>query len=144
MKKPSQRLQTVLKLARLRQQRAAEQLGKTVQNVEAQQQQVQQLQQYQEDYSQSFKQYGSAPVSAAQLANYQRFFTDLEQVTETQQQRMVLAGDQQAKARERWQQQYSREKNLQKLVARKEQQEQQQADNKLQRELDDYKPVNIW
>ena len=141
-KKTSQRLQTVLKLARLRQQLAAEQLGAMIQNADAQQQQAEQLKHYQLDYGAHLKALGASGASAGQLVNYQRFMDNLEQAVVTQQQRVVLARDQREQARNRWQQQYAREKNMEALVERKQQQELRVADNRLQREQDDRRPVD--
>ncbi len=141
MKKTSQRLQVVLKLARLRQQLAAEQLGTTLHNVETQQRQVEQLKHYQLDYSEHLKALGAQGTTASHLQNYQRFMDNLEQAVIAQQQRTVLAEDQKEQARSQWQQQYAREKNLEALVERKQREEQQVVDNRLQREQDDRRPV---
>lgn len=140
MKKPSRRLETVLMLAKLRQQRAAEQLGQMIRNTDSQHQQVEQLKHYQQDYGEHFKTLGEQAVSAGKLVNYQRFFGSLEQAVETQQQRSVLADDQCALARAQWQQQYSREKNMESLISRKQRQEERELETKLQREQDDRHP----
>ena len=137
MAKPSERLKTVLRLAQLRQQQAAEQLGELTRNAEAQALQADQLKHYQLEYAQQFRDLGSGGVSAARLRNFQGFYGNLEQVIDTQGERVVLARNQQEAARQRWQQQYAREKNLQSLVERKAFEEQLQVEKKLQRLLDD-------
>lgn len=137
MAKTSDRLRTVLKLAQLRQQQAAEQLGEMTRNAQALEHQADQLKHYQFDYAQHFKGLGREGVSVNQVRNFQNFYASLEQAIDTQQERIVLASRQQEAARERWQQQYAREKNLEKLVDRKAHEEQLQHEKVLQRQLDD-------
>ena len=139
IQKTSHRLQTVLKLARLRQQLAAEQLGSMIQQADAQQQQVEQLKHYQLDYGEHLKVLGAKGASAGQLVNSQHFMDNLEQAVVTQQQRAVLAQDQREQARSHWQQQYSREKNMEALVERRQREEQLAVENRDQREQDDRK-----
>ncbi len=141
MKKSSRRLQTVLKLAKLRQQLAAEQLGQMIRTADVHQQQVEQLKHYQQDYGENFKTLAGKDVSAEQLGNYQRFFGSLEQAVDTQQQRTILAEDQRELARRQWQQQYSRTRNMQALITRKQQEEEWELEKKRQREQDDRRPI---
>lgn len=133
--KSSERLQLVLKLATMKQQRAAEQLAAA--SAEQQQclQQVEQLQSYQHEYSTNFS--GRPPATALELRNYQRFYGNLEQVVTGQQSRIEGVEQQLDQARQLWQQAYGREKNLEKLVSKKQLQELAEVDLKLQRELDD-------
>ena len=133
---PSERLSTVLKLARLREQQAALKLADTIREVQASQQQQQQLQHYKTEYSQHFKQRSSGQ-SAAELANFQRFYAGLEQASDTQQQRTALADSQLEQARAEWQRLHGRGQNLQTLIANKQQQEDRRRDNREQRQLDD-------
>ncbi len=144
-KKPSQRLETVLKLAQIKEQQAAEKLADSIRDLASHQQQEQELANYQYEYSKDFKNVGGEAkaegVSAAQLANYQRFYGNLEVAGNTQRERVELASKQQEQARGQWQQQYSRQKNMEKLVERKRQQEDSEAENKLQREQDDRRPI---
>ncbi|WP_101759368.1 flagellar export protein FliJ [Oceanicoccus sp. KOV_DT_Chl] len=137
--KPSKRLQTVLRLAKLKEQQAAEKLANAIRLVQAQKAQLQQLDQYKAEYGNQFQQSVAQQLNVAKLANFQRFYHNLEQVGETQQERQVLAEQQQDQARALWQQQYSRHKNMQSLIERKQHQEQASEDKKLQREQDDRK-----
>ena len=136
-KKRSERLQTVLRLAELRQQAAAEQLARSIQNAQAQQQQGEQLALYQQEYSEQYKSGGSAGLNAQQLQNFQRFFANLDTARETQQETITLAEGQQQRSRDQWQQQYSRQKKMAGLVDRVAFEEEQEEEKKLQRELDD-------
>lgn len=137
MVKSSKRLQTVLKLAQLRQQRAAEQLGVMTRNAQAQQQQAEQLKHYQLDYNEHFKTLALQVTNAGQLRNFQGFYRNLEQVIDTQGERVILASNQREAARAKWQQLYAREKNMQSLIARKLAGEALEEDKKQQREQDD-------
>lgn len=137
MEKRSQRLQTVLRLAQIRQRLAAEQLGAMTRNAQAQQQQEHQLRHYQMDYGEHFKTLGAAGADAGQLQNYQRFFSNLERAVDTQRERVVLSDNQREAARRQWQGQYAREKNLEKLVDRVAREEDLAEDKKIQREQDD-------
>lgn len=136
-KKRSERLQTVLRLAELRQQAAAEQLARSVQNAQAQQQQGEQLERYQQEYSEQYKSGASEGFNAQQLQNFQRFFSNLDSAMETQQETIALAKGQQQQSRDQWQQQYARQKKMAGLVDRVAFGEEQDEEKKLQRELDD-------
>jgi len=136
-KKRSERLLTVLRLAELRQQAAAEQLSRSIQNAHAQQQQGEQLEVYQQEYSEQYKSDGVSGFNAQQLQNFQRFFSNLGTAMETQQETITLAKGQQQISRDQWQQQYTRQKKMSGLVDRVALEEEQQEEKKLQRELDD-------
>ena len=137
MTKTSQRLQTVLRLAELKQQRAAEKLAVSIRNVNAQRQQARQIQDYQLEYAQRFQSSGGLGLNPAQLQNYQRFFSNLDSASRTQQQRCTLADAQQDQAREQWQQQYARQTSLQNLIEKKQHEETIAADKQEQRQQDD-------
>ena len=139
--KASQRLQTVLNLAQIKEQQAAEKLSASIRQLALSQQQEQQLIHYKHEYSQQFKNVAdkaeSGTISATQLANYQRFYDSLEAAGNTQHEQVELASQQQEQARSLWQQHYARYKNMDKLVEKKRQYEVNEAEKKLQREQDD-------
>ncbi len=137
----SHRLKTVLKLAQLRERQAASRLAESVRNTKLNSQQGQQLQQYKNEYCEQFKALENTQASAADLANYQRFYGNLQGAGETQQERLALAISQEEQARLQWQQQYARQKNMQSLIERKAKLEQRDVDNKLQRQQDDSRRV---
>lgn len=140
MEKRSRRLQTVLKLARLRQQLAAEQLGEMTRTALAQEQQEQQLRHYQLDYGEHFKTLGASGSSPGLLRNFQGFYRQLDKAVATQGERVNLAQEQREQSRRRWQNQYAREKNLEKLVERFAFEEELEVDKKQQQEMDDRPP----
>lgn len=136
-KKTSQRLQTVLQLAKLKEQAAALKLAENIRNVESHRQQEQQLKQYKEDYSRQFHDQKKEPLSASDLSNFQRFYTSLGEAEMTQQERTVLANDQFSKAQEEWQIQYSKQKNMESLVERKNLEEIREDEKREQSKQDD-------
>jgi flagellar FliJ protein len=135
--KTSKRLKVVQRLAELRQQQAAEKLGQAVNEALSGQQQAEQLKSYQQEYSEQFKSSGAQGLSPMQLANYSRFFINLENAGKIQQERNTLIEDRLTQARLGWQKQYARQVNLESLIDKKSQQEQREEDNKQQREQDD-------
>lgn len=132
----SRRLQIVLTLAALKKQQAAEHLASVQREMQSLKEQEQQLHGYQQDYNEQFKQM-TVNANAAQLVNYQRFFSQLDTAIDSQQQRVCLSESQQENARVQWQQQYAREKNLGSLIEKIQKQEEQTEDKNTQRELDD-------
>ena len=116
MKSPSQRLQTVLKLAKLREKAAAQKLAESTRNHELQLQQEQQFQHYQLEYNNQYKEFEDIPVHALQLENYQRFYENLQDAKEGVHERVILSDNQRDQARLQWQQQYAKQKNMAKLI----------------------------
>ncbi|MGK0500569.1 MAG: flagellar FliJ protein [Oceanicoccus sp.] len=136
-KKSSERLQTVLKLAQLKQQQAAEKLAENIRNTQAQAQQQASLEEYKLEYNDQFSQLTRQGRHASQLANYQRFYGNLQQAGEAQIERNKLAQSLLEQARGQWQQLYFRRKKLEGLVQQKQYSEQREEGRKEQRELDD-------
>ena len=135
--KLSKRLQTVLRVAELKQKRAAEVFSDSSQQAQAQLQQGQQLESYQQEYCEQFRSGESMTMRPDQLQNFQRFYNNLDSALETQQQRIELSASQLEQARKQWQQQYARQKNMESLIQRVELEEERDDEIKLQRELDD-------
>ncbi len=140
MKKPSQRLQTVLTLAKLKERLAAENLAEKIKAANAQKQQVQQLKSFQQEYNSQFNSLGEGGASPQQLRNFQNFFSNLEQAVDSLERQSLVSEDQQQKARENWIFHYSKQKNMEGLVDRKYQFEEKEMEKMRQREYDDRKP----
>jgi len=126
-------------LAKLREQQAAEQLASALRAAQQQQQQVEQLQSFQLEYNSQFSIAASAGASAQQLKNHQIFYGKLDQALSSQQMQLASGAVQLEQARERWQNHYSKQKNMAQLVEKKQQLEQQAQEKRLQREQDDRK-----
>lgn len=140
MKRPSQRLQTVLTLAKLREKLSAENLASKMRVAMTQKQQVEQLKSFQHEYSSQFKVLAESGASAQQLRNFQNFYGNLEQAVESSEQQQISSEDQQEIARKNWIYHYSKQKNMEGLIDRKQQQEEKELEKIQQREYDDRKP----
>jgi flagellar protein FliJ len=136
-KKPSQRLQVVLKLAQIKQKQAAERLAEATRTLENNKQQGQQLRVYQREYNNHFHSYEKSAVSPQQMRNYQRFYGDLEEAVYTQDQRSDVSAKQFEFHRRHWQTCYGREKNMESLIDRKRFEEDKSLESTVQREIDD-------
>jgi flagellar FliJ protein len=137
-KKPSQRLQVLLRLAQMREQDAARELAAESERLQQAQEQGRQLALYEKDYQQGFVDRGAQTLNRQNLLNYQGFFRQLEHV-QTQQQRNIEQRDREREAaRLQWIEQYSRRKLLTRIRERRLAQEQLKADKKLQAEIDDH------
>jgi len=126
-------------LAKLREQKAAEQLAAAIRTSGQQQQQVEQLQSFQLEYNSQFSETASAGASAQQLKNYQSFYGKLDQALLSQQSQQISGAEQLEQARKLWQYHYSKQKNMAELVEKKRKLERQTQEKQLQREQDDRK-----
>ena len=135
--KASKRLQVVLKLAEMKQQRAAETLAASQKELDSMEHQREQLVGFKAEYNSGFAGKTGLTVNPGQLANYQRFYGSLEQVQEAQVLRVESAQYQQSLARTDWQACYAREQNMRNLIDRKQHQEQLVDDRQQQKEQDD-------
>ena len=138
--KASKRLQVVLKLAEMKQQRAAEALAVSQKELDNMEQQREQLVGFKTEYNQGFLAKTGSTIHPSQLANYQRFYGNLEQVQTAQLLRVESAEYHQNQARSHWQACYAKEQNMRNLVEKKHHQEQLVDDRRLQKEQDD-RPV---
>lgn len=137
MRKGSQRLATLLKLAALREQNAARALGTSGERLRQAQQQSEQLESYRSEYEQTFIADGARPRSAREFANFQGFFGQLSQVQQQQVQQVTQREADCEAARQRWLALHARHNLLDQLRDRKVKKEQFEAEKRLQRELDD-------
>ena len=134
-KKSSERLATVLKLAKMRQQLAAQVLAENIRNKTSHDEQLQQLQSFKDDYLDKFAQ--GVNLTSSSLMNYQTFYGSLEKAVEMQAQRTVLSQNQLEQARKQWQSLYAREKNMESLIDKKIKIEEVEEEKKIQAEQDD-------
>lgn len=142
-RKGSDRLQTLLKLAAMREQAAARQLAQSSERLQQAQQQSQQLRQYEHDYQQSYVDHGSETVSRSFLLNYQGFFRQLETAQTQQHQTIELRVGDREQARLRWLEQYTKRHLLNRVREQRLASEALAAEKKTQRELDDRPPRQI-
>jgi flagellar export protein FliJ len=137
-RKASDRLTTLLRLAALREERAARQLGAAAQQHLNEEQRRQQLADYEREYQRSYLDKGREQLlSRAQLLNYRGFFNQLDQIQQHQARVVAERGAELERARAGWLAQYAKRRLLTQVRDRARRQEEQQLEQRLQRELDD-------
>jgi flagellar export protein FliJ len=136
-RKSSDRLRTLLKLAALREQQAARQLAASGERLQQAEQQSRQLTVYQQEYQNQYVSRGQQQLSGRDLLNYHGFFRQLEQA-QVQQGRAIEQRDQEREgARQSWLATHAKRRLLTQIRERRLASEQQEAEKRLQRELDD-------
>ncbi|HEY3698471.1 MAG TPA: flagellar export protein FliJ [Spongiibacteraceae bacterium] len=141
-RKSSERLLVLLKLAGMREQAAARQLAASSERLQQAQQQSTQLAQYERDYQQRYIDAGAEPVNRNFLLNYQSFFRQLEVVQVQQGRAIELRESDREQARLRWIEIYVKRRLLTNVRERRLAGELQEAEKKVQREIDDRSPRN--
>lgn len=136
-RKPSQRLQTLLKLADLREQQAAKALAAVAARLEQAERQQRALAEYEGEYHREYVERGGQAFSRRDLLNYQGFFRQLENAQLTQARTVQLRDHEREQARQQWQQLHAKRRLLAQLHQRRLRREEQEQDRKLQREIDD-------
>ncbi len=137
MKKKSQRLQPIQRLAEGDEQRAARELGAAQQQLAQARQQLDELMDYRADYQRRFQQAGAGGMGAGQLADYQQFLLRLGQAIDEQAQRVAQAGQWLEARRSHWFARRGRVKSLEGVAARYLAQEQRSEQRREQREQDE-------
>lgn len=132
--KASKRLQIVLDLAIKEQKKDAELLASKRAEAEDAFNQYQQLQNYQKEYDQQFSTVKNNPI---QLQNYLKFYSSLDKVLVSQQEKIQLAANGLELATQQWQASYAKQQNLQKLVDKKKMEEQALLNQQEQKMLDE-------
>lgn len=136
-KKRSERLQALLKLARMREEAAARSLAKNSEQLQQAQQQGRQLATYTSEYQQQFAARSQQSISMRDLRNFQGFIGQLDSV-QAQQQRVVEQREhEREQARQQWLQTYHRSRVLDQIRQRSREQEDAVREKKLQAEFDD-------
>lgn len=140
--KPSQRLALLLKLAAQREQTAARALAASTEREQQARQQASQLAEYSDEYAQRQMERARQAVTARELANFQRFYGQLDRAQQ-QQIRVVQQLEQEREsARQRWLSLNARQKLLEQLRAKRLAVEEIAAEKRRQRELDDRPRLN--
>lgn len=136
-KRSSQRLQTLLKLAAMKEDAAAKQLAASSERLHQAKLQSQQLAQYEQDYQQRYVEQGSQTVDRNFLLNFQGFFRQLEQARMQQGRAIEHREHEREQARLRWIEQYANRRLLTKVRERRLLTEAQADEKKLQSQIDD-------
>lgn len=139
-RKSSERLRTLLKLAEMREQAAARQLGQGNERLQQAQLQSHQLHRYESDYQQRYVDLGGSALSSNALRNFQGFFRQLETAQIRQEQTVELRAKECEKARQCWLEQHARRRLLDRVRDQRLASEALAAEKKAQRDLDDRPP----
>ena len=130
-------LQTVLRLAQMAQDRAARELAQKQRQLADARAQADQLEGYRSEYSRQRQEQGERGLDAYSLANYQRFFHNLERAADMQDERTELTAQQLEACRDQWRQRYLRRGAMERVVDQAVQEEDRVVDKAEQREQDD-------
>ncbi|WP_108124466.1 flagellar export protein FliJ [Saccharospirillum mangrovi] len=137
MAKRSERLQLIERLAKQREEQAAQALQQARNQLGQEIKQLEELANYQAEYHQSLQVSGSTGVSIEQWRRTQGFIDQLEIVMGRQQGVIRQWQDQEAKLLAHWQSLYQRRKTLNQLVEKVSMEELIEADRREQKALDE-------
>jgi flagellar FliJ protein len=136
--KSSKRLQTLLRLAEMKEQAAVRQLAATIERLHNAEQQSQQLAEYEQDYRERYIGEARAqPVGRQFLMNFSGFFRQLENAQVQQGNMIVRREHEQENARRHWIELHAKRRLLANVRQRRLLSEMLVAEKKLQREIDD-------
>lgn len=136
--KSSKRLQTLLRLAEMKEQAAVRQLAATIERLQQAQLQGQQLAEYEQDYRERFVDQAAAqPVSRHFLMNFSGFFRQLENAQLQQGNMIVRREDEREHARRHWIELHAKRRLLANVRERRLLAEALAAEKKTQRDIDD-------
>lgn len=133
----SKRMQPVLRIAEMREQDAAKELGNAQRMLQEQEDRLTELRAYQAEYARNFQVQGSAGISAARFQEFHRFMASLNQAIEQQQVVVQNAARACAQKKQLWQQAYGKSKSLDKVVERYCEQEQYEQGQREQKAADE-------
>jgi flagellar FliJ protein len=137
MKKKSQRLRPVVRVAENREQQAVRALGESQTAMNLAKQKLAELENYRQDYLQNFQESGKAGMSAARMEDYRRFLQKLDAAIEQQKQVLAQAGYVVEQRRQDWFATRNKVRSLDNVVTRYEAEEQRQAHKKEQGDNDE-------
>jgi flagellar FliJ protein len=137
MKKKSQRLRPVVRVAENNEQQAVRALGESQTALQEAQQKLAELEQYRRDYLENFQQSGQRGMSAARMEDYRRFLQKLDLAIAEQQQVLQQLGYQVEQRRQSWMATRNKVRSLDNAVSRYQAEEQRQAHKKEQGENDE-------
>jgi len=133
----SKRFRPVQRVAESREQTAARELGDSRRAVKEQEQRLDELHTYHSEYLERFQTAAAKGISAIQLHEYRAFLAKLERAIREQESIIAESRNVCAFRQETWQQKRVRTQALGKVVERCQQEEQQVADKREQKESDD-------
>jgi len=136
-RRKSQRFEILQKLASKYEDIAAQALGKSVSNVDAQKARLAELKQFREEYTQQFYASGVEGISGATIQSYQNFIRQLDLAIEQQIRTVFAAESDQTQKKDVWQGKHRTTRIYQKTKDQFSAKEQKEQDRREQKELDD-------
>lgn len=136
-KRRSDRMKLLQRLAEQREQVAVRSMGKSRQNLQAQQGRLNELDDFLKDYQQKFQHTGAQGMTGATIQLYQQFMRQLDQAIEQQQTAVSAADVDCQKKKKQWQATHTTTRIYDKTVERLVDKEQQHAQRQEQKEADD-------
>lgn len=133
----SKRWKTVVDVAGIESDKAAQGLQQSRQQQTEQQHQLEQLLQFQEEYKERLASLGEQGLDAGQLQNYRLFLSQLGDAVSRQTQRVEAAGEQVGQQQQTWLAQYHRKCALENVFQSAVSREQQARDKSEQKEIED-------
>lgn len=133
----SEKLKPVVNHVEKREQAALEAVAFSQQQLHAQQSKLQQLIEYKEEYAAGSLSASSGTVSAIQLQEYNRFFSQLSDTIEQQQQVVSMAQRELDIKREKWMQTRTRSDAMHKVMDKMQQGEMKLAEQQEQKQMDE-------
>ncbi len=133
----SKRMQPVLRVAEMREQAAAKELGNAQRFLQEQEERLAELRLYHAEYVRDMHSQGSSGISSARFQELQRFMASLNQAIEQQQQMVHSAARACEHKRQLWQSAYRKSRSLDKVVERYSEQELYEQGQRDQKEADE-------
>jgi len=135
--KKSRRLRPVAKFAHQRERDAARTLGANLRQLEQQQKQLDDLIEYRDQYVAGFQAAGKDGLTAVQLRDYQVFLSRLDSAIVQQQQKLAASQLDCELSQAAWQDKHGHSKMIDKVIERREVDENRKLEQQEQREQDD-------
>ena len=136
-KRKSERFKILQKLASKYEDMAAQALGKSVTNVDAQKARLAELKQFRDEYTQQFYATGAEGISGAAIQSYQNFITQLDVAIEQQTQTVFAAEADQSHKKDLWKDKHRTTRIYEKTKEQYSAKEQKESDRREQKEQDD-------
>lgn len=137
IKKKSERLTPVKRLAENREKDAAQRMAVSSQTYQAGLSQLEKLSHYREEYIAQFKTRGAQGISAARLIEYQAFVQKLDQAIEQQMQQVEKLRHDLGHKQQSYKATYNRKRAVDKVISQTRAHENKVQENREQNEVDD-------
>ena len=137
VKRKSERFKVLQKLAGKYEELAAQSLGQSVSNVDAQKARLAELKLFREEYTQQFYASGAEGISGAAIQSYQNFIAQLDVAIEQQKQTLFAAEADQSTKKEIWQDKHQTTRIYDKTIEKYSTKELKERERLEQKEQDD-------